>query len=202
MKRVVSYILIFCGALIAGIYLHELGHAVAGWVQGIVVVPTPAKEYVLGSQVDWSKETWINLGGVTGTTAAVFLAGLYFWRKPCLNREAVLAGAVLVPGVYTLRFLLMGRGHDGTEWQGAQTALGLSPAGHAIDVFFLCLLIAALIVWGIRLRPRLWSLGRLFAVAIAGTILLVELQFANNAVFDRVLHEATVVNVPAGLDPR
>jgi len=119
MRRVIRYILIFSGALIAGIYLHEVGHAVAGWAQGIAVVPTPAKEYILRPQLDWSKETWIALGGPTGTAVAVFLAGLYFWRRPCLDREAVLVGALIVPGVHTLRFLLMGRGHDGTEWQAA-----------------------------------------------------------------------------------
>ena len=202
MKRGITYILTFCGALLAAVYLHELGHAVAGWVQGVAVLPTPAKEYILRPQLEWSKETWIALGGPTGSAVAIFVAGLYFWRKPCLNREAVLLGALLVPGVYTLRFLLTGRGHDGTEWQAAQTALGLRPAGHAIDVFFLLLVIAGLIVWGVRLRPSLWSPLRLIALAVVGTVLLVELQFANNAVFDRVLHDASVMNVPAGLDPR
>jgi len=202
MKRGVTYILIFCGALLAGVYLHEFGHAVAGWVQGIAVLPTPAKEYILRSQLDWSKETWIALGGITGTAVAVLIAMLYFWRKPCLNREAVVLGALLVPGVYTLRFLAMGRGHDGTEWQAAQSALGLRPAGHAVDVCFLCLVIAGLIVWGLRLRPTLWAPVRLIALAVIGTILLVELQIANNDVFDRVLHDASVINVPPGLDPR
>jgi hypothetical protein len=194
--------LLFLGAVIAGVYLHEVGHAVVGWVNGIAIVPTPAKEYVLQSQLEWNKEIWISLGGVLGTTVAVLAAGLYFWRKPCLDREAILAGALLPLGLYTFRFLCVGRGHDETEWQAAQTALGLPPAGHAIDVFFLCLLNAGLIVWGIRLRPRLSSLLRLVALVIAGIILLVLLQAGNNAVFDRVFPVVKVVNVPPGLDPR
>jgi hypothetical protein len=201
-KPIIRYTLIFSGAFIGGVYLHEVGHAVAGWVNGVAVVPTPAKEYVLQYQLPWSKEIWIALGGVIGTTVAVLAAGLYFWRKPCFDREAVLAGALLPPGFYSLRLLFVGRGHGGTEWQAAQAALGLPPAGHAIDAFFLCLLIAGLIVWGIRLRPTLSPLLRLVTLAIVGIILLVALQVGNNAVFDRMFPSVRVINVPAGLDAR
>jgi len=202
MKLSIRYLLIFFAAAIAGVYLHEVGHAAVGWVNGIAVVPTPAKEYVLQSQLAWNKEIWIKLGGVLGTTLAVLAAGLYFWRKPCLDREAILAGALLPLGLYTLRFLLVGRGHDATEWQAAQTALGLPPAGHAIDVFFFCLLVAGFLVWGIRLHPRPSSLLRIVILGIAGIVLLVVLQVGNNAVFDRMFPVVKVVNVPAGLDPR
>jgi hypothetical protein len=152
--------------------------------------------------LDWSKEIWIALGGVIGTTVAALAAALYFWRQPCLDREAVLAGAFLPIGVYTLRFLLVGRGHDAIEWQAAQAALGLLPAGHAIDLFFLCLLIAGLVVWVIRLHPRLSALLRLATVAIIGIILLIGLQAGNNAVFDHLFPVVKVVNVPPGLDAR
>jgi hypothetical protein len=110
MKLSLRYMLLFVGSVIAGVYLHEIGHAVAGWVNGVTVVPTPAKEYVLRSQLHWSKEIWIALGGVIGTTVAALAAALYFWRQPCSDREAVLAGAFLPVGVYTLRFLLVGQG--------------------------------------------------------------------------------------------
>jgi len=202
MKLSIRYMLLFLGTIVAGVYLHEVGHAVAGWVNGVAIVPTPAKEYVLQPRLGWNKEIWISLGGVAGTTVAVLAATLYFCLKPCFDREAILAGAVLPLVLYTLRFLLVGRGHDETEWQAAQTALGLPPAGHAIDVFFLCLLIAGFIVWGIRLHPPLSSLLRLLTLAAVGIVLLVLLQASNNAVFDRVLPVVKVVNVPAGLDPR
>ena len=129
-------------------------------------------------------------------------AALYFWRKPCSDREAILAGAFLPLGLYTLRFLLVGRGHDGTEWQAAQAALGLPPAGHAIDLFFLFLLNAGLVIWGIRRRPRQSSLLGLVTLAMFGIILLIGLQAGNNAVFDRLFPVVKVVNVPAGLDAR
>ena len=201
MKISIRYMLLFSGTIIAGVYLHEVGHAVAGWVEGVAIVPMPAKEYVLQSQLDWNKDIWISLGGVIGTTVAVLAAALYFWRKPCADREAILAGAFLPLGIYTLRFLLVGRGHDSTEWQAAQTALGLPPTGHVIDAFFLCLLVAGFVVWGIRLYSPS-SLLRLVTLAIAGIILLVVLQVGNNAVFDRVFPAVKMVNVPAGLDPR
>ena len=185
MKLSLRYILLFSATVIAAVYLHEIGHAVVGWVNGVAIIPTPAKEYILRSQLDWSKEIWIALGGVIGTTVAALAAALYFWRKPCSDREAILAGAFLPLALYTLRFLLVGRGHDGTEWQAAQAALGLPPAGRAIDFFFLSLLIAGLGVWAIRLHPRLSSVLRLVTMAIIGITLLVVLQAGNNAVFDR-----------------
>jgi hypothetical protein len=202
MKLSIGYLLLFSATVIAGVYLHEIGHAVAGLLEGIPVLPTPAKEYILQSELGWSKEIWIALGGVIGTTVAALAAALYFWRQACSDREAILAGAFLPLGLYTLRFLLVGRGHDATEWQAAQAALGLPPAGHAIGLFFLFLLIAGFVIWRIRRRPRLSSLLRLVILAMVGIILLVALQAGNNAVFGRVFPVVTVVNVPAGFDPR
>ena len=202
MKLSLRHMLLFTGSIIVAVYLHEVGHAVAGWVNGVAVVPTPAKEYILQSQLDWSKEIWIALGGVIGTTVAALAAMFYIWRQPCSDREAILAGAFLPVGVYTFRFVLVGRGHDATEWQAAQAALDLPPAGHAIDIFFLCLLIAGIVVWVIRLHPRLSSVLRLVIMTIIGIILLISLQVGTNAVLDRVFPRATVVNVPAGFDAR
>lgn len=203
MKAKVRYALVFIGATIAGVYLHEIGHAVAGWVQGIAVVPTPAKEYILQSQVSWNQEIWIALGGPVGTTLAVVGAALYFLRERRSEAEAVLLGALLLPCLYTIRFLLVGRGHDVLEWQGAQTALGLAPAGHAIDVFFLCLWLAGIILWGSRLRvPLRYSLLKFAGLAIAGVILLVALQVGNNRLFDRHFPKTRVLNTPSALDPR
>jgi len=203
MKPSVRYGFVFAGTTIAGVYLHEIGHAVAGWTQGIAVVPTPAKEYILRSQVDWNQDIWICLGGPVGTTLAVVGAALCFLRERRPEAEAVLLGALLPLGLYTIRFLLAGRGHDGLEWQAAQTALGLAPAGHAIDVFFLCLWLAGMILWGSRLRfPLRYSLVKFAGLAIAGIMLLVALQAGNNHLFDRHFPKTRVVNAPSGLDPR
>lgn len=202
MKSNIRYVLVFSAAVVAGVYVHELGHAIAGWVSGVAVIPTPAKEYVLQSQLDWNTETWIALGGVIGTTAAALAATLYFWRRQSSDSEAILAGAFLPIALYTIRFLLVGRGHDSSEWQAAQTALGLAPAGHAIDVFFLCFLMAGVVTWGIRRHPPPRSMLRLVALAIAGIILLIALQVGNNAMFDHVFPKVKFVNVPVGLNVR
>jgi len=203
MKASVRYAVVFTGSTIAGVYLHEFGHAVAGWMQGIAVVPTPAKEYILRSQVYWNQEIWIALGGIVGTTLAIVGATIYFLRNRRPVAEAVLLGALVPPCLYTIRFLLAGRGHDGTEWQAAQSALGLAPTGHGIDVFFLCLSLAGIILWCSRLRfPLRYSLLRFPCVFIAGVILLVGLQVGNNRLFDRHFPDTQVVNTTSGLDPR
>ena len=203
MKPIARYALVFAGNVVAAVYLHELGHAVAGWMQGIAVVPSPAKEYVLRPQVYWNQEIWIALGGVAGTVLAAVGALAYFLRARSLDAEAVLFGALIPPWVYTTRFLLLGRGHDGTEWQAAQAALGLPPASHAVDVFFLCLSLAGIIVWAGRMRTPLHRrLPRMVGAALGGIILLVALQVANNRLFDRYFVPAQVVGAPSGLDAR
>ena len=203
MKANIRYALVFAGATIAGVYLHEMGHAVAGWLQGIAVVPTPAKEYILQSHVAWNQQIWISLGGPVGTTVAVIGAMLYFLRARRPEADAVLLGSLLPLCLYTLRFVLVGRGHDGLEWQAAQTALGLAPAGHAIDVFFLCLCLAGLVLWGSRLHFSLgYSLLKFAGLVIAGVILMVVLQVGNNRLFDGHFSATRVTNAPSGLDPR
>jgi len=82
------------------------------------------------------------------------------------------------------------------------TSCSRSAAGHAIDLFFLFLLIAGLVIWRIRRRPRLSSFLRLITLAIFGIFLLIGLQAGNNAVFDRLFPVVNVVNVPARLDAR
>jgi hypothetical protein len=172
-------------------------------MQGIAVFPSPAKEYILRPQVSWNPETWIALGGVVGTAVAVLGATQYFLRVRNLVAEAALFGAFVPPWVYSIRFLVRGRGHGETEWQAAQTALGLAPAGHAIDAFFLLLLLGGIIVWASRshFSPR-YRLLRLIGAVIGGTVLLVALQVANNGLLDRFFPVNQVVGEPLGLDPR
>lgn len=201
MKPTLRYLLFFAGALVGSVYLHEIGHAVAGWVIGVAVVPTPAKEYVLQSEIGWNSEIWIALGGPVGTAVAALAAAAYFWRKPSPKSEAVVFGTFLPLGLYSFRFFLAGRGHDGIEWQAAQTALGLTTAGHALDIFFLCFLVAGLILWFFQTRPSVRSVLRLAGLAVAGLFLLIVLQVSNNALFDRVFPSVKVTNVPPGIAP-
>ncbi len=203
-KASLRFALVCSAACIAGIYFHEIGHAVAGWVQGIPVVPVLAKEYVLQAEVPWRQETWISLGGVGATTLLVLGTVLWYVRTRQPWADAVLAGVLLPPCFYTVRFLLAGRGHDAVEWQAAQSALGAAPAGHAIDVLFLCLTLAGVAAWLLRRRAslRLASLVRVLGVFVGGILLIILVQVTNNVLFDRFFPNTTTVDVPAGLDPR
>jgi len=190
----------YAGVAIAAAFVHEIGHALFGWLQGIPILPTPAKEYILQPAVDWHQKIWISLGGVLATALLVWGTVIWYARKQHPPDDAVLAGVLLVPFLYTLRFLLAGRGHDGSEWQEAQSALGANPAGHAVDVLFLCLLLAGITAWIIRSRAslRVASIGKVAGVALLGTVLLVFLQVANNALFDRFFPKVATLNVPTG----
>jgi membrane-bound metal-dependent hydrolase YbcI (DUF457 family) len=128
-------------------------------------------------------------GGILGSVAALVAAGFWLHRRPSTASSALLAGAMTVPGAYTLRFLLEGRGHDGTEFQEAQAALGLSYPGHAIDRLFYGLFAVAAVfwVWRTRARPTLWLVCRLLVGAVAAVAAIVLLQSVNNAVFDPLL---------------
>ena len=113
--------------------------------------------------------------------------------------SALLAGALTPPGFYTLRFILAGRGHDSTEFQEAQAALGLSYSGHAADWLFVSLFVGVSLFWFLRTRtrPTLRLLGRLAVGAMAALVIVVLLQSINNAVFDPLFEPKPVQNRPA-----
>lgn len=201
MKRSVRFLLVFAGAIIGGAFVHELGHALLGAVRGIAVVPTPLKEYVLREQIEWVEYCWISLGGVLGTTLLAAGALIWYARTRSPSKDAIFAGALLIPFAYTLRYVLLGRGHDGLEWQAAQSALGASAAGHLIDVVFLVLTLVGCATWAVRNRRSIrWStLAALAGLAVAGIALLMAVQVANNMLFDRFLPNAQVLNIPPAL---
>ncbi len=173
MRERLRFAFIFVATCIGGCYFHEIGHAAFGWAQGISVLPTPAKEYILRAEVDWNQQAWISLGGVAATVLLVL--GVILWQSGTRGSggDAVLAGALVAPFAYTVRFSLAGRGHDGLEWQAAQSALGVNPTGHVVDVLFLCILSAGVFVWGFRrrrsMRPTL--LIKAVGLAVAGLVL-------------------------------
>jgi hypothetical protein len=175
-------------AIVGAVFLHEIGHCVVAWLHGYVAIPTPAKEYVLTSPSP-DAQNLIALGGVVGSVVALLGAMAWLRRRPDATRSALLAGALSLPGAYILRFWLAGRGHDGTEFQEAQAALGLSPAGHALDWFFVGLFVTAVGFWVRHTGPHLsfGLAGRLLLGAVAALFVLIVLQVANNAVFDPLL---------------
>ncbi len=205
MRSGLRFAAVFAIACIAGVYVHELGHAVAGWVQGVSVFPTPLKEYVLQEQVEWRQQIWIALGGVAGTALVMLGAlGWYLRARRQAIADAILAGAFLPSFLYAVRFLLAGRGHDGLEWQEAQSALGVAPFGHTVDMLLLGLLLAGISVWLVH-RRRSWRWSSLIKAAglmLAGVVLLVFLQVGNNALFDRYFPTTVTVNAPEGFEYR
>jgi glucan phosphoethanolaminetransferase (alkaline phosphatase superfamily) len=130
----------------------------------------------------------IALGGILGTVLALLGALWLYLKSPAAQASAVLAGASFLPGFYTLRFLIAGRGHDATEFQVAQAALGLSYSGHALDWFFLIAWIAIALVWVLkcRTRPGIRILWKWLKGAALGLLLLTGLQMTNNMIFDPI----------------
>ena len=100
--------------------------------------------------------------------------------------SALLAGAIATPGFYTLRFILAGRGHDATEFQEAQSALGLNYSGHSLDWFFLLIFSIGVIVWVIKSNPSYKVIGRIIIGFVLTLIFIVCLQSINNTIFDPI----------------
>lgn len=120
----------FICAIAGSLFIHEIGHCAVAWLHGQAAVPTPMKEYVL-SPIPQDLQNQVALGGVRGSVAALLAMLLWVYRNPSAIHSALLAGAMTAPGFYALRFILFGRGHDASEFQEAQAALGLSYAAHA-----------------------------------------------------------------------
>jgi hypothetical protein len=191
-------VVVFAITGIAAVLGHEIGHAVAGWVQGIPVVPTPIKAYVLKEQIDWREQIWISMGGVATTALLAIGTLLWYLREHRVIADAVLAGVMLPLFAYTARFLLAGRGHDGLEWQEAQAAVGAAPSGHLVDLMFLGLFALGCATWMIRRRATLRpsSFVKAAGLMLGGIALLMVLQVANNALFDRYFSDTRTINAP------
>ncbi len=187
----------FIGAILVSFLLHELGHCVVAWLHGYPAIPTPAKEYIL-KPIPEAVQYQVALGGIIGSVAALLAAALWLHRRPTVISSALLAGAMTAPGFYTLRFALAGRGHDATEFQEAQAALGLSYPGHAVDWLFVGIFVAATVFWfwrnGARLTRRL--VVRFVVGALAALTAVVLLQSINNAVFDPLFEPRQPQNHP------
>jgi len=180
-----AYWFVFAAALVTSIFVHELGHCTVAWVHGYPAIPTPAKEYIL-KPLPEGVQNQMALGGIIGSVAALVVASLWLHLRPGAISSSILAGAMTPPGFYTLRFILAGRGHDATEFQEAQAALGLSYAGHGADWLFVSLFVIATVFWfwRTRARPTHKLVVRLVVGAIAALVILVLLQSINNRLFD------------------
>jgi hypothetical protein len=203
MKQALAFTLIFVAALIGSAWLHEACHTIAAMAQGVPSIPTPFKEYSLLESIEWRQEIWISFGGVAGTILLVVGTIIWYLSRRQAHGEAVLAGVLVAPAVYTVRFAIAGRGHDDLEWQATQTAIGVNPGGHFLDMVFLLLCLAAAGVWIGRRRDsiHLSSLIRVLALMVCGIVIIASLQRLNNALFDPFFPHTRTVDRPA-LDPK
>ena len=171
--------------IILSAYIHELGHCIPAWIHGYWAVPTPAKEYI-SSNVPVNLKQYISLGGIIGSVLVSIIAIFLYMTKTYRYNSAILAGAIVTPGIYTLRFILVGRGHDSTEFQEAQSALGLSYSGHSLDWIFLFLFLFGIVVWIIKFKPNYKIIGRLSIGFVLTLIFAIGLQVINNTIFDPI----------------
>ena len=177
--------LVYFGFIVLAVFVHELGHSVAAWVMGYKSVPTFAKEYPLQT-VPPHAQQYVSLGAILGNVLfAVVAAGLYF-KTAFKYKTVLLASALASPCVYTILFLLKGRGHDATEFQEAQAAMGFSYSGHSVDYLFVFMLIAGLFILGSNIKITYKVLLRFFTGVILTFTFMVLLQNLNNLLFDRM----------------
>lgn len=174
---------IYFATLLFANFFHELGHCIPAWTHGFSAIPTPAKEYSLSS-IPLALTKYVSLGGIINSTIFSLVITVYFLKSSFKYNSALLAGALAMPSIYTLRFIVSGRGHDGTEFQEAQSALGFSYSGHLVDWFFLSLLILGIAAWLIKSKPSIKILGRLLIGAVLSIAFIVLLQKLNNSIFD------------------
>ena len=169
--------------IILSTYAHELGHCAYAWLHGFKAIPTPAKSYLTQGFPENLNQCF-SLGGIIGSLLFVFAAFLFYYFRNNKFNSAIIGGAIVAPGMYTFNYFLKGRGHDGTEFQEAQAALGLNYGGHSLDWLFLALFLLGSILWFKKSKPSFKIIGRLLIGAILTILFFNALQDINNSFFD------------------
>ena len=172
------FAVIFCSA-----FFHEIGHCIPAWLSGYKAIPTPAMEYI-ADDIPLDLKEYVSLGGILATIFLSLIVILLYIFRNKKSSSSILAGVLAIPGIYTLRFIIIGRGHDATEFQEAQSALGFSYSGHFLDWIFMSIFLFGILIWIIKSKPTYKIIGRLFLGAILTIIFIVGLQEINNALFD------------------
>lgn len=175
--------IIYFATIILSVYVHELGHSVYAWTHGYRAVPTPAKNYLIDT-IPENLQRYVSLGGIVGSVLFVLIIFSLYIYKSFKYNSAILAAAIVAPGMYTLRFIVAGRGHDSTEFQEAQSALGLNYSGHSLDWLFLALFLTGIVLWIIKSKPNFKITGRLIIGGLLTIVFFIILQYVNNAIFD------------------
>jgi predicted small integral membrane protein len=134
---------------------------------------------------------YVSLGGALATIIiSVIVLLLYAFSRKIIS-STLLAGVLALPGMYSLRFVILGRGHDATEFQEAQAALGFSYSGNSLDWIFLVIFLSGTLAWIYKSKPGYKKAGRLLVGTILTIAFIVVLQEVNNAVFNPLLAYGT-----------
>ena len=165
------------------IYIHEIGHCIPAWIEGVRAIPTLAKEYIM-EEIPYTLKQNISLGGFVATVLFSLIIILWYLLRSSKYGSAILAGAIAVPGLYTLRFIVVGRGHDATEFQEVQSALGLTYSGHSLDWIYLILTLVGVVAWILKSKPNYKITVRLLIGLVITIVIIGGLQEINNAIFD------------------
>jgi len=103
------FLFIFCSA-----FLHEIGHCIPAWFSGYRAIPTPAMEYI-SDDIPLNLKQYVSLGGVLATLFLVLIILFLYSFRNKMQGSTLLAAVLALPGIYTLRFLILGRGHDAAQ---------------------------------------------------------------------------------------
>lgn len=174
---------IYFTTILFSIFVHELGHCIVAWIHGFSAIPTPAKAY-LTETVPANVTNYFSLGGIIGSIVFPVIVVPVFLFSSGRFKSALLAGAIAMPGIYSLRFFLQGRGHDATEFQEAQAAMGVSYSGHFLDWLFLALFVLGILLWIFNTKPGYKVIGRILIGIVLTVVFIVSVQNVNNVIFD------------------
>ena len=176
---------IYFVTILLSTFFHELGHCTIAWTHGFSAVPTPAKAYLMES-IPSTLNNYFALGGIISSLVFPLILFTFVIASSFRLNSAILAGGIAMPGMYSLRFLVIGRGHDATEFQEAQSALGVNYSGHFLDWLFSTLFLMGIFLWAFKSKPNYKIAGRILIGFVLTFIFILLLQKINNLIFDPI----------------
>lgn len=175
-----------------GIWIHEIGHCMPAWLNGIAAFPSPANEYILHS-VSTDLNQYISLGGYIGTIIFVIITLSVFLFTKLRFKSEIYAGATAIIGMYCALILFNGRGHGGHEFQEAQAAMGFTYSGHSLDVMVIALFIILSLIWIFYEKPNFNIFWRLLIGAIITFLFFIVYEKINNIIFDPIFKSQAIL---------
>lgn len=184
MRDRLRFLLLLIVAAVVSTLLHELGHCVFYWVQGIPAAMSLTKEYPL-TDITASQYAIGSAGGPIFSIAVVLLA-VSLYRKPrATGALKDFLSALILTGVFyfvlrSLIALLKGRGG---ELESAASLLGLDY--RAAIVVFVAMTVMSLYLWIRAGGPRfnLKHAGYFVVLLIGYVIFVIALESVDQSLF-------------------